>query len=193
VVPPFKRSRSGTPAAAERKEEDVKDEMTLERDLISTSGSNQHSRPEVLYHSPPPTNLIDSLLEGRLEKPFKSSNQPAFDVPTTNVDQERHVTEKTIPGEDASSQTMRELSFDDGDEDDDGEADDNREYLGAEEGSSLAISYHHTLARQINSNYSPAFPVNLVIRSSISILDHRFECKGLAITGHDYLQPQYWQ
>jgi hypothetical protein len=29
-----------------------------------------------------------------------------------------------IPGEEASIQTMRELSFDDGDEDDDGEADD---------------------------------------------------------------------
>ena len=63
VVPPFKGSRSSTPAAAERKEEGGKDEMTLERELISTSGSDQHSWPDVPYHSPPAMSLIDSPLE----------------------------------------------------------------------------------------------------------------------------------
>jgi hypothetical protein len=39
-----------------------------------------------------------------------------------------------ILGEETSSQTMRELNFDDSNEDDDGEADASREHLSAEEG-----------------------------------------------------------
>jgi hypothetical protein len=38
-----------------------------------------------------------------------------------------------IPGEEASSQTMCELSFDNSNEDEDGEADDSQDHLSAEE------------------------------------------------------------
>jgi hypothetical protein len=54
----FKRAHQSA-----RKEEYGKDEMILERELVSTSGSNQHGWPDVPYHSPPAMSLIDSPLE----------------------------------------------------------------------------------------------------------------------------------
>jgi hypothetical protein len=55
-------------------------------------------------------------------------------VPESTQQQGRISMSTAIPGKEASSQTMHELSFDDSDEDEDGEADDSREYLSAEEG-----------------------------------------------------------
>lgn len=94
VVPPFKGSRSGTPAAVEPRDEGTVENIP-EREAISTSASNQYSRPEVLYQSPPPTTLIDPSLQGRLGKPFESSSQPAFNAPPAIVDLERRVLDTT--------------------------------------------------------------------------------------------------
>lgn len=60
--------------------------------------------------------------------------RPQSQVPES-VQQKRRISMSTaMPGEDASVQTMQGLSFDDSDDDEDGEADDSREYLSAEEG-----------------------------------------------------------
>jgi hypothetical protein len=50
-VLPFKGSKSGTPAVAETREDHRKDEVTVEREPVSTLASSHYGEPEVLYQS----------------------------------------------------------------------------------------------------------------------------------------------
>jgi hypothetical protein len=90
VVPPFKRSGSGTPAI--EREENGKEEI-MEKSSVLNLAPDQYLEPEVLYWSPLLSSLINSSLQGRLERPSKSSYQLVSDAPTTNIKLEHQAVE----------------------------------------------------------------------------------------------------
>ena len=81
-----------------------------------------------------------------------------------------------IPGEEASSHTMCELSFDDSDEDDDGEADNSREYLSAEEGYETATDSPETLPPPAEELSTPAEPESRPFAPAQTFIHHDRYC-----------------